>query len=77
MVQTLFIKTDNEKALEAVKALALELGLKFSPFDPDDDYTAEEEAEDLAIIAERRNDERVSWEEVKRILSNKEERDAL
>ncbi|TAE19374.1 MAG: hypothetical protein EAZ95_02155 [Bacteroidetes bacterium] len=69
MLQTLVIQTDNEQALEAVKALALELGLKFSSFDPDDDYTEEEEAQDIAIVRERRNDERVPLEEVLRNLN--------
>lgn len=69
MVQTLFIKTDNQKAIEAFKALAVELGLKFSPFDPDDDYTAEEEAEDLAYIAKYRHETPIDWETAKKMLA--------
>lgn len=74
MIQTFFIKTDNEKAIEAFKALALELGLQFSPYEADED---EDDEADLADFRAYRHDERVSLEEAKRILSNKEERDAL
>lgn len=74
MMQTLFIRTDNEKAIEALKALAHELGLQLSPYEDDED---EDDAGDIAVARERMHDERVSWEEAKRILSNKEERDAL
>jgi hypothetical protein len=74
MTQTLVIKTDNEQALEAVKALALELGLKFSPFEEDDDYTPEQEARDLAIIAERRKEPTYTLAEVKQILAEDAQR---
>ncbi len=74
MVQTLVIQTDNEQALEAVKALALELGLKFSPFDNDDDYTAEQEAQDIAIATERKKEPTYSLAEVKRILAEDAQR---
>ena len=74
MIQTLFIKTDNQKAIEAFKALALELGLQLTPYEDDED---EDDEADIADVRAYRNDERVSWEEAKRILSNKEERDAL
>jgi hypothetical protein len=69
MLQTLVIQTDNEQALEAMKALARELGLKFSPFDSDDDYTEEQEAQDLAYIAKHRHETPIDWETAKKMLA--------
>ena len=74
MLQTLVIQTDNEQALEAVKALARELGLKFSSFEPDDDYTEEEEARDIAIANERKKEPTYALAEVKRILAEDAQR---
>lgn len=66
MVQTLFIKTDNEKAIEAFKALALELGLQLTPYEDDED---EDDEADIAIYHERKNDERVPLSEVLKNLN--------
>jgi inosine/xanthosine triphosphate pyrophosphatase family protein len=74
MLQTLVIQTDNEQALEAVKALARKLGLTFTSFDPDDDYTEEEEARDIAIANERKKEPTYSLAEVKRILAEDAQR---
>lgn len=66
-MQTLILRTNDQQALEAVKNFALELGLKFSTFEEYDDYTPEQEIQDIIIAHQRKNDERVSLSEV---LSN-------
>lgn len=71
MLQTFYIRTDNEKAIEAFKALANELGMKFSPYEYDED---EDDEADIAEAEARKGEPTYTLAEVKQILAEDAER---
>lgn len=62
MIQFLTIESENIQALETVKKLAVELGLKITTHLEDDED--EDDEDDIRVARERRHDKRIPLSEV-------------